>query len=173
MKKIFLYTMIACSLTILSGCLNNKFSLSLQEGTYMYSRDEGDMEYFLEKEITFFSLELFDGETDEELNKFVDLSTDNPKKEYASVLTIGLDEEINQYDFVFKGRANPGRDNAYRIIVKIENDVYDYDEFTFIIELKKTEDGVLMFKVQMQASNQTSGPNTPRDANLNLYSEIK
>jgi len=162
--------MIVCSLTVLSGCLDNKFSLSLQEGTYMYSRDEGSMEYFLEKEITFFSLELFDGETDEELNKFVDLSTDNPKKEYASVLTIGLDEEINQYDFVFKGRANPGRDNAYKISVKIENDVYDYDEFTFIIELKKTEEGTLMLEIQIKEKSSGS-PTTYIDVLLDLYLE--
>lgn len=170
MKKVFLNLMFISFLALLSGCLNDKFTLSLEEGTYTYEGSEEDKEYFLEKEITFFSLKLSNGETDEVLNKFVDLSMDNPKKEYVGVLTIGLEEETKQYDFVFKGRANPGRDNAYRIIVTIENDIYDYDEFTFIIELKKTEDNKLMLEVQMKQTD-SGGPTTVPDILLNIYKE--
>lgn len=168
MKKVFLHLIVMSFLVLLSGCLNDKFSIPLEEGVYTYSESGENKEHFLEKEITLFSLELLDEETVEELNKFIDLSTDNPKKEYAAILTIGFDGETKRYDFVFKGRANPGRDNAYRIIVTIENDVYDYEEFTFIIELKKTENNELMFEVQMKETNSGGTTSTP-DVLLNIY----
>lgn len=136
---------------------NTRFSIPLEEGIYNYFVDEENIEYFHGRDITYFSLKIYlEDNVDDEMNVFFDYSTKKPYNTFQCVLSIGFDDEIQQYDLDFIGRANPGEDNAYETVVFIDGLSDTYNEFHFVFRLDLLGTGDLEINVQLIESLNSS-----------------
>jgi len=160
-KKMICFTLV-CFMLTLSSCvdINNRFSIPLEEGLYVYRGNENNKNYYLGYEITLFSLELYTNEVFEnDLNVFLDYSTNKPYLKYGCRLIIGFDGVSRDFNIRLIGRANPGEDNAYEMAVLLDFDDI-YEEYHFIFRLDLSDTGELEFDVQLLESLSSSGIST-------------
>jgi len=156
MKRKIIILLLFYLIFVFSGCdfpFNNRFTIPLEEGLFIYEVDENEKKYFLDHEITYFSLELYaDDSLSGNTNIFYDYSFSKPYPKFGCIFIMGLDEEIKTYDLEFGGRCNPNEKNAYSMIIMFLNNDNEYKEYHISFRLEFSIENCLIFNIGMRST---------------------
>lgn len=144
-KKSVILIILGLALIFLTSCFKTRtelFNLHIEEDTYYLNENLEETIKVEDNIITFISLTFKDlnkvvsDDHDYSINTFGDFSFQEIKL-FEVELYLGLNyEEPLKYDLTFKGRANPGRSNAYKLDVTIDNLNSGYKDFILVLDLR-------------------------------------
>ncbi len=165
--------MCLCLVLLLSGCFSTRtelFTIPLEESTYSMNTDEAV--YFLEHQITRFDLTFIKTEdtttkrTDYDPNLFGDFSYDEILI-YEVILMVGIDGTDQVYDVLFKGAANPQRNNAYRFKVSVPE--ISIEHLHIVLDFSGTINVESLDLFRVQIKDFINKPVEAQDALFNIY----